>query len=125
MSSSAAGGNDGFWIGLVHACLPLAIWAAHFFGSYVFVAVGCHAGLDTRNFAGIPLLTLGLAGATVIALLALAWILLQPSRLRAASGAGSGDGPIGAAFRRGAAGLSLVAVAWTGVPVVLLRACVP
>ena len=114
-------GRESFWSGFAHACLPLAIWAGHFFASYVFVAVGCRAGLDTRTVLGIPLLSLGLMAATLLALAALAWVLLHPGRARTA--ASSSKDAVATSFRRGAAGLSLVAVAWTAVPVLLLRSC--
>jgi len=112
--------REHFWSGFVHACLPLAVWAAHFFASYVFVAVGCHAGLDARTALGIPVLTLVLLAATLLAVAGLVWVLLQPTPTRKA---GSGGDTVAAAFRRGAAVLSLVAVAWTGVPVALLQSC--
>ena len=114
--SGVVQGRESFWSGFLHACLPLAIWAGHFFASYVFVAVGCRAGLDTRFLLGLPLLNLALMAATLLALVALAWILLHPGDTRSKDA-------VGAAFRRGAAGLSLVAVTWTALPVLLLRSC--
>lgn len=119
MNGGAARSTENFWSGFVHACLPLAIWAGHFFASYVFVAVGCHAGLDARTAFGVPVLTLALMAATLLAMAALSLLLLRPTRSRSAGG---GDA-VAAAFRRGAAALSLVAVGWIGVPVALLRSC--
>jgi hypothetical protein len=149
--------RDGFWSQSVHACAPLALWAAHFFGSYMFVAMGCRAGLDTPTVLGIPLLTLGLVALTVAALGWLALMLFGPTgtlrsprrrdvgrttdalpaetrfagTLPADSvpeatlpevSPGAFDGAT--AFRSGAAVLSLVAVAWTAVPMMLLHSCV-
>ena len=129
--------RDGFWGRSVHACAPLALWAAHFFGSYMFVAVGCRAKLDSQTALGVPLLTLGLIALTLAVLGWLALMLFGPggtfrSRHRCNAGmpadtlpevsAGAFDGA--SAFRSGAAVLSLVAVAWTTVPMMLFHSCV-
>ena len=112
--------RESFWAGCIHACLPLAIWALHFFACYVFVAIGCRAGLDAKAVAGVPILTLALMAATLLALAALGLVLIRPVRSRSRS---DSEDAIGTAFRRGAAALSLVAVAWTGLPIALLQSC--
>ena len=125
--------RDAFWPDTVHACAPLAIWAGHFFGSYVFVAIGCRARLDSQVVFGLPLLTLGLLALTAGALVWMALMLFgrnsvfslrrQRSHGMQRGPATAGYPPGATAFRTGAAALSLVAVTWTTPPMLLLVSC--
>jgi hypothetical protein len=96
----------GVWAGMA----PLMVWAAHFAFGYVAVAVACvGAPPDPQVLRAV------LLGATALAFVWLAAMLCRASSL---------DG-YAQLMRRVGALLSLIGVAWSGVPMVLLPACVP
>ncbi|MBL0726567.1 hypothetical protein [Piscinibacter sp. HJYY11] len=96
----------GVWAGMA----PLVVWAAHFAFGYVAIAVACvGAPPDPQGLRAV------LLGATALAFLVLAAMLWRASSL-------NGHAQL---MRRVGALLSLIGVAWSGVPVVLLPACVP
>lgn len=108
--------RDAFWRTVADAATPLAIWGGHFFAAYVFIAIGCRAGLDARMVAGSSALTLGLAALT---LLALAWLVI----IMAGSAGSAGASAAPRAIRFGTAALAWVAVAWTAIPILLISSC--
>lgn len=95
---------------LWHAGAPLFVWAAHFAFCYGLVAVQCGAG------AGAPSRSV-LAIATALALAACG-SMLWTSR----TGLYGGAGLAGWARAAGAV-LALAAIAWAGVPILLLDGC--
>ena len=102
-----------FFAGSMRAAAPLWTWALHFAFCYVAVAVGCDAGGD------LAALRWTLVAGSVVAIAAAA--LLTLSAWRNARQAAHR----GLAVRVGllAAALSLLGVAWTALPVLLLPAC--
>lgn len=120
MNRRPAWPGDAFWADTLHACAPLAIWVAHFFGSYVLVATGCRAGLDAPSPLGMPLLNLGLIAFTLLALSCLAAIALRATWTRPGHAAHA-KGAV--AIRFAAAVLGLVAVAWTLPAMLLITSC--
>ncbi len=94
--------------------MPLWLWAAHFFVSYAMVAATClrHLHDDTTRL-GLGLLTVLVAGW-------LAALLLHrhPSRTHGIAQSRGIE-----RLRRAAAALALVAVAWSALPLLALRAC--
>jgi len=99
---------------------PLVLWAAHFALCYVALALGCTAILGGSMLMTPDLLRLALAAATGIAVLAGLWLLLRAWR---AAGPGHGHGGLLGRVRLVVAGLSLVAMLWTGLPLALLPLC--
>ena len=102
-----------FFGGSMRASAPLWIWAAHFAFCYVAVAIGCDAGRD------LAALRWTLVSGSVVAIAAAA--LLSLSAWRNARQAAHR----GLAVRVGLliAALSLLGIAWTALPVLLLPAC--
>jgi hypothetical protein len=90
---------------------PLLVWGLHFAASYVAVAVAC-AGATPNPAA----LRAWLAAATALAALALAMMLWRSLSSARRSGHAR-------YVRCVCAALSLVGVAWAGVPIALLPVC--
>jgi hypothetical protein len=108
-----------FFGGALRASAPLWVWAAHFGGCYVAVAIGCDAGWHGARWAGLSALQWGLVSASVIALAVAACLLLAACR------AARRTDHEGLALRVGVLGaaLSLVGIAWTTTPVLWLPTC--
>jgi hypothetical protein len=108
-----------FFGGSMRASAPLWIWAAHFAFCYVAVAIGCDAGWHRVDWAGLSALRWTLASGSVVAIAA-AVLLLVAARRHA-----RGAGHAGLAARVGllVAALSLLGIAWTSLPALLLPAC--
>lgn len=106
--------SEHFFRRLLHGTLPLLVWALHFAFCYGLAAAQCSpAGMRP---GGPDRLLLG--GATALALAACAWLLWCARRVPRLPGAGLLDW---AAFV--SAGLALVAVAWNGLPLLLVAGC--
>lgn len=108
-----------FFGGSWRASAPLWVWAAHFAFCYVAVAIGCDAGWQQLRWAGVSALQWAMASASVVAI-AVATLSLLAACRAARDSAGNGM-----AVRVGllVATLSLLGIAWTTVPVLLLPAC--
>lgn len=106
--------REGFWRRVLHATLPLLVWIASFAFSYGLAAAQCTpAGLHP---GGPDRVLLGAVTAAALAACALlAW------RRRGALL----DRKAGLAERVGAvlAVLALVAIGWTGLPLMLVSGC--
>jgi len=106
--------DDRFFSRATRASLPLIIWASHFAFSYIVATAQCTPG-GWRPEGPNPWL---LGGVTLLAIAACAWIgAAAGRRLRA----GSSDfvDYVAAA----SAVLALVAIAWSGMPVLLVSGC--
>lgn len=104
-----------FFTAVWAAGAPLLAWAAHFAFSYVAVAAVCTRA--SISGAGEPgALRWWLAAATAIAIGALAVMLWRPR---------SASAPQVQLVRRVCAVLSLIGVAWVGVPLSMLPLCGP
>lgn len=104
---------------------PFLVWAGHFGAVYAFNGVVCARGLDGETLLGLPLATVAVTAATLLALLAVALLLA-----RAVRGAGPAGGAADPGLRRFArwftvagAGTALVAILWTCLPALQLPAC--
>ena len=105
---------------------PAATWALWFAAVYALHGAGCATGLDRLEVAGLDLLRLLLAGATVVALFAIATVGLAARAASARSGGhGGAAGPDG--FRAKLSLLSsllfLVATLWSGSWIVVQPTC--
>lgn len=111
-------GAHRFWSRSAVVAAPLGVWAVHFFGSYVAVAVGCRDGWETRQALGVSLLRWCLLGGSALALVAvvvLGWRAWHEFR-RMPRG-------FSARVRALVALLGGLAVAWGSVPAFVVSAC--
>lgn len=111
--------REHFFARALHGSLPLLVWAAHFFASYVLVAAQCSPALMTPDGPSMWLLALmSAAGLGVCAvLLWRAWQAVRKARA-------AGREPAltdWAAF--GSSVLALVGIAWTTLPLLMLEHC--
>ena len=101
----------------------LIVWAAHFTVIYGFNTLACTralAGLDVLGFGLVPVVVIVLTIAALAACIAILYV--------SAAGRGTGDGGgEEARFLRyitvTVAALSLIAIAWNGLPALLLSPC--
>jgi hypothetical protein len=95
------------------------IWAAHFLAIYVFNGILCARPHWNIQWAGMSLSSWGILGAAVIAVLAITAILLRahPSETAADNRAFIRWMSLALSL------LSMVAIVWETVPVLLLPAC--
>lgn len=103
----------------------LLIWAAHFAVIYAFNALACARGFAASMLFGLSVVPLGIAFATVVALAATLWVLVQAARWQAPISGERADAS--SAFIRYTAIavglLSLVAIAWNGLPALIVPPC--
>ena len=103
----------------------LIIWAAHFTVIYGFNALACARAFAGLSVAGLGVVPVVVVALTLAALAAAGTILLVAVRDHAAGA--PGDGPGEAGFLRyltiAVAALALVAIAWNGLPALLVPAC--
>lgn len=98
----------------------LIVWAAHFTVAYIAVALICARPTDMR-ILGLPLGPASVIAASLVAALAILGLLLASRRVEAGH-----DGPPAIFLRATAVAvalLSLLAVAWNTLPVLLLPVC--
>jgi hypothetical protein len=99
----------------------LLIWAAHFLVIYGATGLACTRGFADARVLGFGVLALTIVAATVLALLAAGAVLVRALRFARRSDGGS------IPFLRWMAAmvalLALVAIAWDGLPVLLVSAC--
>ncbi len=105
---------------LVLALTGPIVWAAHFFFLYLAEAFLCSGQIPAT---GMAVRATG-AAATVVALTALVLFALR-SRTAGRSGSGSAQTGTALGFAVPLALLSMVAVLWSSVPLLLLPACAP
>lgn len=106
--------NDRFFQRATRASLPFLIWAAHFGFSYIVAAAQCTPGA-WRPGGPNPWL---LGGVTVVALGACALAgIAAGKRLRA------GSTEFVDYVAAAGAVLAMVAIAWTGIPVLIVSGC--
>ena len=108
-------GDDNLMPILLRATAPLLAWGVHFFFCYAFIAIGCTAGI------GEPVQKAVMLAATGAALAAIVAITLRPWRRL--------FGPAPRSLRDFAAvcgaGLSVMGIGWTVIPLWLLGVCNP
>jgi hypothetical protein len=102
----------------------LLIWAAQFTIVYGVTAVACARGYGDRDLVGMPVVPLAIALATIVGLVSVGFIVLgawrRQRRLRA--DAVSIDRFLASStFLIGV--VSLIAIAWTGLPALVLPGC--
>jgi hypothetical protein len=102
------------------------IWGTHFGFLYIFNALACakrFAGLSYFGFGVVPLMAFIL---TAIALLATALVLLLGYLRRGPANVPHDDRPVDEFMRYttiAVAALSLVAIAWNGLPALIVPPC--
>jgi len=106
--------DDRFFQRATRASLPLLVWAAHFGFSYIVAAAQCTPGA-WRPAGPNPWL---LGGATLLALAVCVWSgAAAGKRLR------QGSTEFVDYVAAASAVLAFVAIAWTGIPVLLVTGC--
>ncbi len=109
---------------LIAMTAGLVAWSIQFTVIYAVTAVACERGYARASLAGFGVVPLTIAVATLLALgvTALVFLLALRERRRLAV-----DGDANAQFMNAStlliAGLSLVAIAWQGLPGLLVPAC--
>ena len=106
-------GDDHLMAILLRASAPLLVWGVHFFLCYAFIAIGCTAGISEAMHKAV------LLAATALALAAAAAMAVRPWRRI--------HGPAPGRLRDLAtlcgAGLAVMGMAWTLIPLWLLSVC--
>ena len=96
----------------LRATLPLVIWGVHFFFCYAYAAVACQRGSDSGTALG---------AVSVLAVGATALLFGQALRVVCRQGSAAPGLYDWAAFT--VAALSLVAIVWTCVPMLMVEMC--
>lgn len=105
---------------LLRLLLGPLVWTLHFVLVYALVSIGCAAGWQNTPAAGIDLLRFLLAGVSIIAVLALLWLLKRCWSDPLRHGGETRFVPLASA---GLALLSLIAVLWATVAIPLMLPC--
>ena len=103
-----------------------AIWAAHFFVIYSYAGLLCArpewARLQVLNVGAVPL---GVAAATIAALLALAVLLVWALRSGTRAGGITAEWRFLSTLSAGGAGFAAIAIIWEGIfSILTVPACV-
>jgi hypothetical protein len=98
------------------------LWAAQFTIVYGLTAVACARGWYGHALLGLDVVRAGIAGATVLALVATGLVLWQTLARRAHAPGDESERFI-AGVTLWVCGLSLLAIAYNGVPALILPAC--
>lgn len=104
----------------------LLIWGAHFGVVYIFNALACARRFDGLSYFGIGIVPLTVLATTVAALLATLGVLILAFRRRGPARLLREPGPANDFMRNltaSIAALSMVAIAWNGLPVLLTPPC--
>jgi hypothetical protein len=110
-----------FAILLASVLAGLLIWAVHFLVIYGVTGLACAGRFADARVLGIGILELTIVAATVLALLAAATVLVRT--LRSGKRAEGGTLPFLRWVAAMVAVLALVAIAWGGLPVLLVPEC--
>ena len=106
--------REKFFIDTLRGTAPLMIWALHFTICYALVAAQCSGALLAPH-APSRLLLLALTAAALGACALLLW--------KGWPAGGGGEARLLDWARAGSAVLGLCAIAWTGIPLLLLDGC--
>lgn len=104
----------------------LLVWGAHFGIVYVFNALACARGFVAVSVFGLGIVPVVVVGSTILALAATGWILLLAYRRTGPAAASRDDKAVNEFLRYTTitiATLSLVAIAWSGVPALIVPPC--
>jgi hypothetical protein len=104
----------------------LLIWGAHFSIVYVFNALACARRFAGLSYFGFGIVPLTVSVATIIALLATLAVLLLALWQRGPARGSRDERPVDDFMRYTTitiAGLSLVAIAWNGLPALMIPPC--
>lgn len=112
--------NDRFIAGSVRGALPLLIWAAHFFVTYMSIKTGCALDVQRFAFAGVSAITIFLWSLSAAAIGALVWMLTLEGRAVRRHFDGGATLPV---VHIGATLLALAGVLWSSVPIALVPPC--
>lgn len=97
----------------------LIVWALHFFGVYVLVAVGCDAGWSDAPLAGTNVLRALLLLASVFALAVIGLLLWRSGDGSSLGRRASAGGLLAVAARIGCC-LALIGVVWVSLPLLMV-----
>jgi hypothetical protein len=104
----------------------LLIWGAHFAVVYIFNALACARRFAGLSYFGWGIVPLTVSVLTVVALLATALVLLLAYWRRGPARASRDEKPVNDFMRYTTitiAALSLVAIAWNGLPALIVPPC--
>ncbi len=99
------------------------IWALHFAVIYSFTALACARGFWEASWLGVGVVGWAIGMATFVAVLAVSAIGVQALRSARSRGAQENAMAFVHWMTMGIAWLSLVAIVWEAVPVLLVPAC--
>lgn len=109
---------------------PLAVWALHFIVVYAIQAIACRQGWHALRWAGRDAIVWCLLLLTLAAMLTTAWLGWRAWRQRQVtathSAAGHDASPLDrfmATLTTAVSALATVAIAFTGVPLLILSTC--
>lgn len=115
---------------LTGMAVPLAIWALHFVVVYATQGIACRQGWHWLQWAGRDAVGWGLLLLTVLTMLATAWLGLhawtQRQATAARADADDGAAPLDrfmATLATAIATLATIAIAFTGIPLLILPTC--
>ncbi len=104
----------------------LLIWGAHFGLIYAFNSLACTRHFASQSYFGFGIVTLTVIGTTIVALGGVFVILLLAFWRRGPARASRDQKPVNHFMRYTTmtiAALSLVAVAWNGLPALMVPPC--
>ncbi|MBJ6127003.1 hypothetical protein [Microvirga splendida] len=104
----------------------LIIWGIHFGLVYTFNALACARRFAGTEILGIGIVPLTVIGTTIVALAATLLVLLLAFWRKGPAAASRDEKPVNDFMRYTTitiAGLSLVAIAWNGLPAFLIPPC--
>ncbi len=102
------------------------IWALHFGFAYGLTAIACARGFSGNSSGGFGVVPLAIVAATGFAVVLQGLVAITAGRGRGPGIGGEPDTSVREFWRYatvGVAVLGAVAVAWTGVPVLIVRPC--
>lgn len=119
----AADTSGGYVAETLKMTAGMLIWALHLGVVYAVVAVACARGFADERIAGVGLVPLAVGGATIVALAAAGLVLASALRALRQTGPAPGERRFASTMAAAVAGLALVAIAWGGLPALLVPTC--
>lgn len=103
----------------------LIVWAIQFTLVYGVTSTLCARGWASAQFGGVGVVPVAILAVTGLSLAAVLAFLLYALKLRSAWQANDGSGSDRFMYSAAAlvSGLSLISIAWTGLPALILPAC--
>ena len=114
---------SGFLSKSLLALAGLLIWSLHFGAIYVFQALACARGFAGREVGGIGIVTVFIAAATLLALLAAAAVIATGWRTSGPAVELTQHDEFLRRLTILVAGLSAIAIIWQALPILVMPPC--